>query len=185
MWAVLVVAAIGASGILFTSGRVWLRLFAARPAPFPAITADVTGRSLFAALPGLAVVALLIAVLVAVSGGRARVMLGAMLALSGVACAWYGGRGLGSPVPGRLAELLPRRSATDPVAIRADQVSGWATVTIVLAVLVVLAGLVVIVRGSHWPGALPTRYDSPADAAKSDDPWRSMDRGEDPTIADR
>jgi hypothetical protein len=70
-----------------------------------------------------------------------------------------------------------------PLVAQRHQV--WPTVGLVGAALAALGGLVLLLRAGDWPTGLSARYEAPAAAATSDDPWRALDRGDDPTITDR
>lgn len=177
--------AVGAGGIVFTSSQQWLRLHAARQPPFGPVSLGVSGRTEFPALNGLAVVALVTAVLVLVTGGWARRALGLLLVAAGVGSFWYGLRGLSTPNASRLSELLRDRLSQTTGTIDVDRHPVWPTLTLVLAAVVTLAGLAVLVRAAAWRAGLSSRYAAPAEVATSGDPWRRLDRGEDPTMPDR
>jgi hypothetical protein len=171
--------------VLLASSQRWLTLYVQRPAPFAAVTAPVSGRSEFSALFGLAVVALVTLMLVAVSGGWGRQLLGILLVVVGLSVAWYGVRGLAAPGPLRTVELLGARAPGTAGVVRTEVHRQWPVVTVLAGLMLALAAIAIAVRGGRWAGGLPRRYDAPVDAAKSEDPWRRMDRGEDPTISDR
>lgn len=177
--------AVSAGGIVFTSSQQWLRLHAARQPPFGPVSPGVSGRTEFPALNGLAVVALVTAVLVLVTGGWARRVLGLLLVAAGVGSFWYGLRGLSTPNPSRLSELLKDRLSQTTGAIDVHRHPVWPTLTLVLAVILTLAGVAVLVRAAAWRAGLSSRYAAPAEVATSGDPWRRLDRGEDPTMPDR
>ncbi|HEX4728542.1 MAG TPA: Trp biosynthesis-associated membrane protein, partial [Jatrophihabitans sp.] len=80
--------------------------------------------------------------------------------------------------------LLGSRLSQQAGPLRLAYRSAWPIGTVIGAVLVLMAGMLVLVRGASWQMGLSSRYAAPAEAAKSDDPWRSLDRGEDPTISD-
>jgi hypothetical protein len=185
MGTILGLAVVAAGGLLLSSGRAWLRVSAVRPAPFAPVLAEVSGHNEFPALSGLAIVALIVAVLILVTAGWGRVVLGLMLALIGLSTAWYAAKGLSTPGPARLRELLGQRTGADSVVAGARLVRIWPLLSLVLSVVLAAAGIAVLARARHWQMGLSAKYDAPADAALSDDPWRVMDRGEDPTISDR
>jgi len=182
---VVALVAVGAGGIVFTSSQQWLRLTATRQPPFGPVAVGVSGRTEFPALNGLAVVALVTAVLVLVTGDWARRVLGVLLVAAGVGSLWYGLRGLGAPGRNRASELLGNRLSQTTGAIRVHQYPVWPVLTLVLAAVLTVAGVAVVARAAAWMAGLSSRYAAPAEVAKSGDPWRRLDRGEDPTIPDR
>lgn len=182
---VIALIAVGAGGVVLTSSRQWLRLDATRLPPFGPVSLGISGRTEFPALNGLAVVALVTAVLILVTGGWARRVLGALLVVTGLGSFWYGLRGLNTPSRSRLSELLKDRLSQTTGAIGAFRHPVWPVLTMVLAAVLVLAGITVLIRGAAWKAGLSSRYAAPAEGAESGDPWRRLDRGEDPTMPDR
>jgi hypothetical protein len=182
---VLGLAALAAGGVLFASSRVWLTLTAARLAPFSPIVLAVRGRGLYPALFGLAVVALISIVLIVVTAGWGRRALGVLLIVLGLSSSWYGVRGLSAPRSPRIVELVGAHATGTPGFVLVDKDPLWPVLTIGLGLVIALAGVLVVVRAARWSGGLSGKYSAPAEAAQSDDPWRSLDRGEDPTISDR
>ncbi|MDQ1731936.1 MAG: hypothetical protein QOK10_2095 [Pseudonocardiales bacterium] len=182
---VLVLVALGGGIVLLASSGTWVRLSAGRPAPFGPLVDHVRGRSEFPAIAGLAVVTLLAALLSAVTGRIARSALGVLVAIVAAASGWYSVRGLTAPGQARAAELLGGSAKTGTAPIAADVVLGWPLLAIAGSVLSLLGGAALVIRARRWNSGLSARYEPPAEALKSDDPWRSMDRGEDPTITDR
>jgi hypothetical protein len=185
MTTVLGVAVVAGLGIVWTSSRSWLRVDAARLAPFGPVQLDVSGRTEFPALNGLALVALLIAVLVLVTGGWVRRVLGLLMVLVGSSAGWFGGRGLAQPGPVRVRELLADRLSQSTGTIVVHRGLLWAELTMLFAAVLVLAGLALLLRAGGWRAGLSAKYAAPAVVAESADPWRRLDRGEDPTISDR
>jgi Tryptophan-associated transmembrane protein (Trp_oprn_chp) len=179
------VIVLAAGAVLLLSSLHWLRLDADRPAPFQALHAEVSGRKEFPALAGLAVVALLIAVLAAVTGTWARRLLGVVLVLTGLGCLGYGIRGLSTPSQSRLRDLIGSSTAIGPGAVRSATTTVLPVLTVVVSVLLVAAGVVLSWRSGRWSTGLSARYEAPALARRVEDPWRSLDRGEDPTAIDR
>jgi hypothetical protein len=185
MACVLGLAALAGVTILFTGTRSWLGVTVGRRPPFGALQEELTGRALYPALTGLAVVALLGVALVLVTGGVLRRVLGALLALVGGAVCWYAGSGLSSPGPARLAELLGDRMAQSSGLAQLRPHLLWPGVTLLAGALLVLCGLLLVVRAGRWQLGMSARYAAPAAVAESADPWRRLDRGEDPTVSDR
>jgi hypothetical protein len=185
MAGVLGLAALASLAILFTTSRSWLGITVARRPPFGPLRVQLTGRAEYPALTGLAVVALLSVVLVLVTGGVVRRVLGVLLVVAGGWSCGYAASGLVSPGAARLAELLGDRLAQSSGPAQLQRHPVWAALTLLAAVLLVLCGLVVVVRAGRWKLGLSARYATPAAVAESGDPWRRLDRGEDPTVADR
>ncbi len=182
---VLAAAAVAALVIVFASSRSWAAVTVGRRLPFGPLHVQLTGRTEFPALNGLAVVALLITVLVLVTGGWARRVLGLLLVLVGGSAGWYAARGLASLGSSRLRELLGDRLSQGSGLIELHRHRSWAVLTLLAAVLLVLAGVVLVLRAGRWQVGMSARYAAPAAVAESNDPWRRLDRGEDPTISDR
>jgi uncharacterized membrane protein (TIGR02234 family) len=175
---------LGAAGILLCCGQRWLTVTEPRLAPFGTLRVGYSGRALYPALNGLAVVALLAALLVLVSGRWPRRILGGLLCLLALLAGWYGLRALGTPGPGMVRGLLGSRLSQQSGELRLAYRALWPAGTLVGSALLLVAGTTVLARAGSWQMSLSSRYAAPAEAAKSDDPWRSLDRGEDPTISD-
>jgi len=179
----LVVAA--ALGMLFTSSRTWLDLTLHREPPFGPLVKHVSGRTEFPAITGFAVVAIIAALLAVVSGRWVRRLLAALLLVISVAAGVYGVRGLSAPSDSRARDLMGSAVSQGSGTIGVSQHQLWALLTIVCAVVSLLASLGLARRAGRWAAGLSVKYDAPAEAARSADPWRSLDRGEDPTLDDR
>jgi hypothetical protein len=178
-------AALAALAILFAASRSWLVATVPRRPPFGPLRVALTGHAQYPALTGLAVVALLGVVLLLVTGSVVRRALGVLLvAVGGWSCG-YGMRGLATPVPARLAELLGDRLAQSSGPAHLQRHPVWPVLTLLAAVLLVVCGSLVIARAGRWKLGLSARYAAPAAVAESGDPWRRLDRGEDPTVSDR
>jgi uncharacterized membrane protein (TIGR02234 family) len=175
---------LGAAGIVLCCGQRWLTVTEPRLAPFGTLRVGYSGRALYPALNGLAVVALLAALLVLVSGRWPRRILGGLLCLLALLAGWYGLRALGTPGPGTVRGLLGSRLSQQSGELRLAYRPLWPAGTLVGSALLLVAGTTVLARAGSWQMGLSSRYAAPAEAAKSDDPWRSLDRGEDPTISD-
>ncbi|HST49121.1 Trp biosynthesis-associated membrane protein [Jatrophihabitans sp.] len=184
MAGVLAAAALAGLVILFGSGRSWLEVIVGRRPPFGPLRVELTGRAQYPALTGLAVVALLGVVLVLVTGGLVRRALGVLEMLAGGWAAVCAGGGIARPGTLRLEELLGDRLAQSSGTFELHHHPQWAVLTLLAALLLVLAGLAVVLRAGHWRLGLSARYAAPAASAEAGDPWRRLDRGEDPTVAD-
>jgi uncharacterized membrane protein (TIGR02234 family) len=180
---------VGAAALLLLATRTWQTITTVRPRPFGNDVLEVTGRTLDGAITALALVALAGAVAVIATKGIARRVVGALVALAGAALVW---RVLGA----MLAMSRPR--ARDLVRAHHPQVDGvqhvvvhpaWAALSLVAAVLVIVAGVLIAWRGGRWAG-LSRRYDrdrvDPEQARARADAtmWTALESGEDPTAHD-
>lgn len=182
---VLLLVLLGGGLLLLSASRTWLRVTAARPAPFGRLSVNVSGRAEFAAVAGLAVVLVLGAVLCAVTGRWARTALGVLLSAVSVAAGWYCVRGFATPSPPRLVELLGGSPTLSGVPVTGTVEPVWCSAGLVGAALSLLGSLAVLRFAREWPSGLSGRFEAPVSAAAGEDPWRALDRGDDPTIADR
>ncbi len=86
----------------------------------------------------------------------------------------------------RLAGLVVVVAATAAVYVTvtaAGAWSGWRISVLVGAVLGAVGGGLAAVRGHRW-AAMSARYDAPSTPrpAHESDPWKALDRGDDPTL---
>src|SRR5207248_9852082 len=149
---VLAVAVLAAGVILLGSSQSWLHLHVDRLAPFSPVTVSVTGRSAYPAVFGFAVVAIITVVLVAVTGGLGRRILGVLLAVNGVSSVWYGVHGLTAPGPARILELLGTRGSGTNGIIRAQAQAAWPLITAGAGVLLTVAAIAIVLRAGRWTG---------------------------------
>lgn len=181
--------AAGASLALLASGRTWAQgsaVLAEGELPRTVTGADVTG------VPGaLAVVGL--AALVAVFAVRraGRMAVAALLTLSGAGI-------IVAAVLGNTDTSALREKAATAIGMTGADVhhvthTGWPWVAAAGGALLLLAGVLALLRGRHWP-AMSGRYErtpggargprrAPAapDLDRPEEIWKSLDRGEDPT----
>ncbi|MGW6688969.1 TIGR02234 family membrane protein [Streptomyces sp. NPDC054961] len=187
--AALLLGALGATVVLLASGRVWARGTAAIGGGSLPLSAD--GRAVTGVPAALAIVGLAALVAVFAVRGRGRLLVSALLALSGLGAA--------------LAALAyaDGREALDAAAARttadtAAQVAGlthtaWPYVTAAGAALILVAGVLALWCGHAWP-AMGGRYErdggpgrsrsrraAVVDPDRPEDLWKALDRGEDPT----
>ncbi|MFI9200846.1 TIGR02234 family membrane protein [Streptomyces sp. NPDC053048] len=185
--AALIGGAAGAALVLFATGRTWANGTA--PAAQGTLPQHATGQDV-TALPGaLAVVGL--AALVAVFAVRraGRVIVAALLALSGAGI--VAGAALGAGDTSALEEKAAKVAGNTQAAIDNVTHTAWPWVAVAGGVLLLLAGLLALRYGRHWP-AMSGRYERdgtprprrPRTAPDPDRPeelWKALDRGEDPT----
>ncbi|MFG1806635.1 TIGR02234 family membrane protein [Streptomyces sp. NPDC049040] len=196
--AALPAGAVGASLVLVAAGKTWTRGFAVFGGTHLPVHASGTDTT---ALPGaLALVALasLVAVFAVRRAGRYAVA--ALLTLSGlgVVVMALARRGDHQAIDSAAATAagLARTTAVD------TSVSAWPLVSAAGGLLLLAAGLLALRYGSTWP-AMSGRYDRPGarrpvrdraaasaaaaarpaqvDPERSEDLWKALDRGEDPT----
>ena len=203
---VLVLCAGGAALALLAAGRVWVRLVAARHPPLPDLAVGLTGREVEPLVAALGVVGLAGVVALLATRGRARLVVGGLLAAAGALLVVRSLPHLAAPAAERSRALLVgagRASgvpATGPVAGTAGLVGPLLAGSGGLALLA--GGLAAALRGRRWPG-MSARYETPAGAAtttgraaappaatperpvqqRSAAMWDALDRGEDPTAA--
>lgn len=173
----------GAGLALFAASRGWTTVITHRVAPLPPLSTVRTGGDLIPWLPAGALVALAGAGALIATRGIARLAVGGLLVLAGLAVAAAGVRAVAGGVP-----------------------LGWPALCVAGGGLIVAAGIGAARRGRSWPG-LGSRYErapgeaTPSGGPKSDSPdprrsgegggaaaatpsaelWDALDRGDDPT----
>ncbi|MFD3520399.1 TIGR02234 family membrane protein [Streptomyces sp. NPDC058653] len=194
----LLLGAAGCAVVLIASGQTWAEGSAAVAGARVSLHAggrDVTGVPAALAIAGLAA---LVAVFAVRTGGR--LLVSALLTLSGAgaAVAAFIGAGDSSALDDRAARTTGDTAAT----VAALTHTAWPYVTAAGGVLILLAGLLALRYGSHWPtmsgryerdgtpraarvrgpSARPAKAGGPAaDPDRPEDIWKALDRGEDPT----
>ncbi|MFD5148932.1 TIGR02234 family membrane protein [Streptomyces sp. NPDC058401] len=187
--AALLLGALGATVVLLASGRVWARGVAAIGGGSLPVTAD--GRAVTGLPAALAIVGLAALVAVFAVRGRSRLLVSALLALSGLGA---GAAALANADGRRALDAEAARTTADTAAHVAGLThTAWPYVTAVGGALILLAGLLALRFGSAWP-AMGGRYErdgSPrprkaavVDPDRPEDLWKALDRGEDPTGPD-
>lgn len=187
--AALAAGVLGASLVLLAAGKTWARGQAGGAGL--ALPVHATG-SQTTALPGalaLTGLASLVALFALRRAGRHAVA--ALLALSGIGAAVTAllRRGDHGALDSAAASATGLTRATAEHA----SVTGWPLVTVAGGLLLCAAGLLALRFGPRWP-AMSSRYDrgtGPArtrtpvrvDPDRSEDLWKALDRGEDPTQA--
>jgi uncharacterized membrane protein (TIGR02234 family) len=180
---------VGASLVLLAAGRTWATVHVPGTGPLPGRAVDVTGAELAAALPALGLVGLSGVVAVAATRGWGRVPVGLVLAATGLGV-------LALAAPHALAPAGRARSAVDGpgAADAAVAATAWPYVGLAGALLLLVAGVLVAVRGRAW-SVLGRRYERPGERPQASAPgaasapseqtlWDALDRGEDPTFPD-
>jgi uncharacterized membrane protein (TIGR02234 family) len=195
--AALALGAVGAGLVLLCARQDWARVVTTPPEPLPATSVRVSGQSLVPlagalAVAGLAGLAAVIAtrrlarrltgLLLAVFGVVLAVVVSIRLRAADVAAAAHGGTGsvTGSATAGGAggSPALPAPGSAAPGLGIAGHVTmtgfPWRPLSVVGALMIVVAGLAVAWRGGRWP-AMSARYEppttrKPAFAARGDEP---------------
>lgn len=182
--------AAGAGLVLLASGRTWATV-TAQDAITP-LSRAVTGRDLAGAATALGWAGLAALAALFATRGRVRAVVGLLLVVFGA--------GVGYAAATAVSRAAVIDAAGDKSALLrlggriAVDTSPWWAVSLAGGSLLVVAGVLTLVRGGRWPG-MSARYDrsgarAPAGVAAAppdDDPaalWKSLDRGEDPTLTD-
>ncbi|GAA2551867.1 TIGR02234 family membrane protein [Streptomyces levis] len=187
--AALLCGALGAAVALLATRQQWSEgtaTVAGGAFPLTASGSDVTGVPAALAVVGLAA---LVAVFAVRRAGR--VVVAALLALSGagtVAAALSGASDSSA-----LDEKAAQASGDTSAAVAALSHTAWPYVAAVGGVLLLVAGLLALRYGRLWP-AMSGRYERggtprprrrapAADPDRPEELWKALDRGEDPTGA--
>jgi uncharacterized membrane protein (TIGR02234 family) len=184
--AALFLGAVGATVVLLAAGQVWAEGTAAvggGTLPLEAQGSDVTGVPSALAIVGLAA---LVAVFAVRSAGR--LLVSALLALSGAGAALAAF--LGASDSAALDEKAAKTTGDAAATVEALTHTAWPYVTVAGSLLILLAGLLALRYGKQWP-TMSGRYErdgSPrqrkapvVDPDRPEDLWKALDRGEDPT----
>ena len=188
--AALLLGALGAAVTLLASRQRWAHgsaTVAGGAFPLTAKGSDVTGVPAALAIVGLAA---LVAVFAVHRAGR--LLVSALLALSGagITAAALAGAHDGSA----LDEQAAKATGDTAAAVHALGHTSWPYAAAAGGLLILLAGLLALRYGRLWPamsgryereGAPRPRRGAPsADPGRPEDLWKALDRGEDPTGAD-
>ncbi|WP_406305576.1 TIGR02234 family membrane protein [Streptomyces sp. NBC_00885] len=182
----LLLGAVGATVVLLSSGRIWAEGRAAvggGTLPLNAEGSDVTGVPTALAIVGLAA---LVAVFAVRRAGR--LLVAALLALSGAGAALASF--LGASDSAALDEKAARTTGDTAATVDALTHTAWPYVAVAGSLLILLAGLLALRYGKQWP-AMSGRYErdgtprprkaAVVDPDRPEDLWKALDRGEDPT----
>ncbi|MEU6474015.1 TIGR02234 family membrane protein [Streptomyces massasporeus] len=181
--------ALGAAVALLATRQQWSQgtaTVAGGAFPLTAKGSDVTGVPAALAIVGLAA---LVAVFAVRRAGR--LVVAALLALSGVGIVTAAL--LGASDSSALDEQAAQASGDTSASVDALSHTAWPYVAVVGGVLILVAGLLALRYGRLWP-AMSGRYErgttpqprrkAPAvDPDRPEDLWKALDRGEDPTGA--
>jgi uncharacterized membrane protein (TIGR02234 family) len=184
--------AAGAAVVLIAAGQTWGEAEAS--ASGAALPVSASGSAVSGLPSALALVGL--AALVAVFAVRrsGRVVVAAVLALSGAGA--IGAALLGSGDTEALEENAAEAMGITEATVTGVSHTGWPWVSALGGLLLLCAGLLALSYGRQWP-AMSGRYERAArrgprrpaagaaggrvDPDRPEDIWRALDRGEDPT----
>ncbi len=162
---------VGAAVALFSLNRVWLTTTepvlpgAALPGAANAVLEEAfTGAQVLTGASAASWACLLCALAVLATRRVGRVLTGVVVALAGL--------------------YLAIQSARFPSSFGSDgSISSWWISAMLAALILVLSGALVIVRGGSWP-TLSRRYERGSKAPEQESVWEALDAGRDPTLAD-
>lgn len=175
--AVLALLVVG-GGTLLALRATWAGATAS-VAGLPEVDLAVKGSDVVPGAVGLAILVMAAAAGVIAAGPRLRRVIGAVVALAGVA---------GVVLAARMTEALAtaQARAIDDTAVSGAEVAWDRSIaqafTITGFVLTVAVGAFIAWRGPHW-ATMGRKYDAPAAREPdSSDLWKAMDDGIDPTV---
>jgi uncharacterized membrane protein (TIGR02234 family) len=188
--AAVALCAVGGGIVLGAAGRTWLRVAAERRPPLTDVTLTLSGRDLEPLVAGLGVVGLAGVVGLLATRRWGRLVVAALVALSGPAIVVSSLTRLGPPSTAQVQDLLDESGRTGGVAadaaVSATTQPAWPLLAAAGGLLLALGGLVTLARSRRWP-TMSARYETPA--ARAQRPrtdaavWDALSRGDDPTAS--
>jgi len=187
----LTLALLGGATVLLGTARAWVTVTDEQGRlTIKDLHSSVTGHTVAPGIRALGVVALAAVLAVVVTRGRGRVVVGVMLAATGVAVMVQAADRLDRldllVEAGRDVQrcfVFCSRPAGARVAT-AEAHLGPVWLTLLAGALVVAAGLLTVVRGRGWAG-MGSSYDAPGgpppEPTTDKAVWDALDRGDDPT----
>lgn len=182
---------LGSGGALLVAGRPWQTVSVARSRPLADEVVRISGHALEPAITAIGLVAMAGGVAALATRGRARRIVGAVIALAGTALLAPAVAAFNAMSPSRARELVSAaRSGIGFAPTQTPRVSvhhGWPALMVGCALVVIAAGALILLFGRSWAG-LSTRYEAPAAAGEVEPPstdaelWNALDRGDDPTV---
>ncbi|GAA3727294.1 putative membrane protein (TIGR02234 family) [Spinactinospora alkalitolerans] len=174
----------GAAGLLAATGQTWANGLVELPEPLAPAPVELAAAQVSPAASALGWASLAALAALAATRGWARRLVGALIAVFGLAALldiWRGTRAA------NLADLAAQTATADGDVTGVSLDAVWPWTGAAGALLLLAVGLFTVLRGAAWP-AMGSRYDrhgaSRAAKPRSDDPvelWRSLDSGADPT----
>jgi uncharacterized membrane protein (TIGR02234 family) len=192
---------VGAGAALLMSTRHWQSVLTPRPRPFSDDLLPVAGRTVDAAPTALALVALAGVIAILATKAWPRRAVGVVVALAGAGLIWRSLTGLQAITVSRARTLVQDKHPGIQIGSAVPQVSvhsGWAVLSCICGVVVLLAGVLVAWRGHRW-GGMSAKYEAPVGDGPAGGPhdsaedlerarlradasmWSALDRGDDPT----
>lgn len=179
----LVMLAVGGALGLLAAGREWGS--ATTSSTLSETTITVSGRDLVPLAPAVSLIALAAVLAVPATRRLGRRIVGLVLAVLGAGAAAVSVLAA-IDLDGEVREWIGSSADTSGSIDQVTTSAGWAWVQVLGAALVLIAGLMVAVRGPRWPG-MGAKYERPAPgrsgpAGTSKEAWDALDRGDDPTV---
>lgn len=179
-----VLAAGGALGVV-AAGQEWGS--ATVSSALADTTVSASGRDLVPLASAVSLIALAAVVAVPAVRRLGRRIVGVVLAALGAGATAVTGV-VAADLAGHVREWTTTSAGGAGASGPVDAVTtspGWAWVQVLAAILVLVAGLMVAVRGPVWPG-MGAKYErsTPGESGAADTPrdaWDALDRGDDPT----
>jgi uncharacterized membrane protein (TIGR02234 family) len=168
---------LGSVLVLLAVSRTWVSYRTAAAAPLPSKSFEVIGTHLAPGARALALVGLAGTAAILATRGLGRAVVGVLVTAAGAGVMAVVVRALADP------DAAMRRAGpfVDVHVAPGADLGPWPYVALFGALLIGIAGLVVVVRGRSW-AAMSSRYDAPADRKVGEGSlWEALDRGEDPT----
>lgn len=184
---------LGSLLVLAAASRTWVEVVVLRGAVLPETPVAVRGADLVPGLRAVAFVGLAGVLALLATRRTGRVVVGALLALCGVAVVALVVRVVAQLV--REALLTDQVLALSPVGVRADPpATPWPWLCLAGGALLAVTGMLVALRGRRW-AQMSRRYEVPAARQDGEPPpvdgeqaerrlWAALDRGEDPTTGE-
>lgn len=185
-YALTVVGGIVAGGLtFFAASRTWASV-TVRTSGLPSDRVAVDGAQAVPVVGAMALVILAASVAVLAASRRIRILVGAVIAAAALTAAVFtatAASALEDTVAERVGEspaMTGDQAAQTALAANPDPTM-WRWVCLAAALAALAVGILVLVRGRRWP-TMGRRYEAPSRNREDDDPWKALDRGEDPTI---
>ncbi|HUR51461.1 MAG TPA: Trp biosynthesis-associated membrane protein [Mycobacteriales bacterium] len=179
---------VGSLVALEALGRGWLTYESSGGLTIERLEVRIHGGQVAHAAQAAAVLALAGVLLLVAARGWVRRLVGAVIALAGVAVCAGALRGLVRDGSSLAASALadgcanPGSCATAPQHV--EVVRAWPALTLLAGLLLLASGLLAAVRGGRWAG-LGSTYEAPGarepEPATDKGAWDALDRGDDPT----
>jgi uncharacterized membrane protein (TIGR02234 family) len=178
---------LGAAAAFFAASQPWARV-TVETQGLARDAVAVSGNDALPVVGGLALVAAAGSVAVLATSGWVRTAVGALVtvaSLGAIVAVLMGADGLHDALVTALADSPAMAGDAALQSRLADEATttAWRWASVGALVVSAAAGAAVVRWGRTWP-SMGRRYDSVGQqrAAADDDPWKALDRGEDPTV---